>query len=210
MAPGVASCAPRSGQPPRTMPSPWEPPPGPPPLEGKPPSRSLACSGARIHFRAVLQQNLHRLRVIGPSGPHQRRLSGGFVLRVYGSVMTQKQPPSARALPARAAAISTVSPYLSVVLEFAPPSSSLLDNRGVAVGRGVVDRSQAVAVRGIRVRAGLQQQVHRFGIVVLDRPVESRRAIRKRRIDIGFLLKQCVQSGIVLFSYRRGNTGLIA
>jgi hypothetical protein len=154
----------------------------------------------------MVDQNLRRRGLIGSCGPHQCRLLGGFVARVYGGVVAEKQRDRVGVARARGGHQRGVSILIGGV-GIRAALEQFADNRGVTVHRCVVERGDAVAIGGVGVSSGVEQQVHCVGIVVLDRPVEGCRAIREGCVNVGFLLEQVAEGGLVLLSDGFGNAG---
>ncbi len=75
----------------------------------------------------------------------------------------------------------------------------LFDHRRVAVDAGQRQRSGALAVGGGHVCAGLNQQSCRLQVVAVHSPVQRRRTIGLRRIDVRALLQQRAQRRAVPF-----------
>ena len=66
----------------------------------------------------------------------------------------------------------------------------LFDHRGVAVGRREMKRCDAVAVRDLRLRAGLEQRPGHLEIVELGGPMERGRAVGFSGVDVGVFREQ--------------------
>ena len=94
--------------------------------------------------------------------PHQRGLPAPAFLRVDVGAVRRAAPSRHRALPVRAAVISTVSPSGSAVFGVGPGLQQQLDDRRrVAVDAGEPQRRHAVAIGGLDVGAGANQQLAR-------------------------------------------------
>ena len=81
----------------------------------------------------------------------------------------------------------------------------LVDNRGITVKGGHIQRCDAVAVCDIYLCACPKQQVHHFQIVFVHGPVERGRAIHLRRVHIRFLLNQGSDGRLVSLHRRIGD-----
>ena len=111
-----------------------------------------------------------------PSHPHPRR--------------GRAAPSPAPALPVRAAVISAVSPPRSVVFGSAPRCEEQFDHRGVPVLAGERERRDAVAVRRVRVRLRRDQELGRFEIIEVSRPMQGGHAIGLRMRSRPRLLRE--------------------
>ena len=81
-------------------------------------------------------------------------------------------------------------------LASAPPFSSASDDARIAIERG--DRKRRRRLRDwstLAFGAGLEQRLHHLGVVAVDGPVQRRRAVDLRRVDVGFLDDQCADGG---------------
>ena len=119
--------------------------------------------------------------------PHQRRLPAPAFL----GVRDRRRAPAA------------ASPHRSCRCARRPSAPSRLRRRGrwrrrrpraasrssrVAVDRGQPERRRAVAIGGLHVGAGANEQLHDVGRVAIDGPVQRRRAVRLRGVHIDALV----------------------
>ena len=59
-----------------------------------------------------------------------------------------------------------------------------------------------VAIGGVDVGAGANQQVGRLDVIAIDRPVQRRGAVHLGRVDVGVLLEQRPKRRLVAFHHR--------
>ena len=97
---------------------------------------------------------------------------------------------TASTLPARTAAISSVSPEASRGRDVRAGIEQTPQHRGVAVFGRDVYRGDAECIGRRRPGAGTQQHVRGFEIVGANHPVQRRGAIRTGGIDVHALLEQ--------------------
>ena len=82
----------------------------------------------------------------------------------------------------------------------------VVDHRHVAVEAGHRERRDALAVRGVHLGAGADQEIQRLEVLPKYCPMQRRRAINLGLIDVGFLLQQRAKRGLVAFHDRIGHT----
>ena len=109
----------------------------------------------------------------------------------------------------RAASITIVSPLARRCVASAPDVSS----RSII---GTLPYSDAIAsgVNASRLAASTfaprgDEQVGGLDVVAIDGPVERRRAVELRCVDVGLLLQEPAQRGLVAFHHRVGHVALV-
>ena len=195
MPPLTSARRPRSGKPPRLMPTPSEP--QPVPLHGGTnagvgPLRVCAFDDAPASSRS-----LHGRRMVLADGDHQRGLPELGIARVDASRRARAAARSAAGAPVRAAVISAVSPPGSTVFGIDAGIEQAPDHLGVAVDGGEIERRDAVAIDGRRVRSGTQQRVHDVQTIGVNGGVQRGHAVDARRIDVNLLADERAHRGEV-------------
>ena len=83
----------------------------------------------------------------------------------------------------------------------------LIDDCGVAVSGGENQRRHTIVVGGLDVGARANQQRGRFHVFAIRRPVQGRRTIGLRRVDVGFLFQQRLHRRLVAALHGVGQLG---
>ena len=180
MPPSAAPRRPRSGKPPRLMPTPSEP--QPVPLHGGTkfgvgPTRVRASTSAP---RSSKQRDDVGMRLA--HGEHQRRLLELAVARVDGGAAVEQQRDGVDDARAHRRHQRGLADRRDAIHVGAGIEQRRDDGRVAVLGREI-QRRHAVAIGGARVGAGLEQQANRVEAVGARGPVQGRGSVDGARVD---------------------------
>ncbi len=143
--------------------------------------------GTLVHTRSVLHQKLHHLRLRLSCRPHQRRLPAPL-LAAFTSAPALISNFAASTLLERATTISAVCPSAFADFHICAGLEKHLDDRRIADHRRFAEWSGVVVVACLDVCARRDETLYKGRVIVVDRPVESRRAVEahagSRRLEI--------------------------
>ena len=187
MPPSTAPRRPRSGKPPRLMPTPSEP--QPVPLHG---GTNFGVGPTRVRASTSAPRSSSSATTLGlrfAHREHQRRLLELAIASIDGGTAIEQQRDGGDdACTGRPHQCRLADRRQRVDLGAGIEQSR--DDGGAAVLGGQVERSHAIAVDGARVGAGFEQQQDGIEAVGARGPVQRRGAIDASRVDGGALVEQ--------------------
>ncbi len=187
MPPSAAPRRPRSGKPPRLMPTPSEP--QPVPLHG---GTKFGVGPTRVRASTAAPRSSKQRDDVGvrlAHGEHERRLLELAVARIDGGAAVEQQRDGfddARAHRRHQGGLADRRNGVHVGTRI----EQRRDDGGVAVLGREIERRHAVAIGGVRVGAGLEQQANRVEAVGAHGPVQRRRSVDGARVDGRALIEQ--------------------
>ena len=169
-------------------------------------SSALGRIRAGLDIRAVLDQKLDGRRMAFVRGPHQRGGSAQGFLRIHVRAVVEQHLDRIDIAGARRRHERSSS-QREMLVGIGSGFEQRRDDGGISVDAGQPQRRGALAVRGLRIRAGVKQQVHHLFIGPEHRPVKRGRAIGLGRIHVGVLLDQLLHGRLVAAHDRVRNLG---
>ena len=171
-------------------------------------ARQTGGPGPGAVIGAHLEQHLHRFGVTLLDGPHQRGRAAQVLLRVDVRAGGHEHPDRPRIAVARRQHQHRLA-VGEALLRVGAGLEKPFDHRHVAVQRRHRERRERFAVGRVDLRAGGDEQAGGLEVVAIDGPVERRRAVDLRCVDVGVLLQQPAQRGLVAFHRRVGHLALV-
>ena len=153
---------------------------------GRTGGRLLAGARARVHVGAACQQALHDGGVVSSRGPHER----GMRSPALTGAPRSSSRSTASTLPARTAAISSVSPEASVVLTSAPASSSRRRIAALPCSAATYTGVTPSPLATVDVRTGAKQRIDCVEVFGAHGPVQRRGSVAGARVDVVSLPQQ--------------------
>ena len=160
-------------------------------------ARPIVDDGARVDVGAMLDEQLDHRGLVLRRGPHERRLLAPALARVdVGAVLDEHfgggriaaaGDDHQRRLPIGAGCVDRCAGF-----------EQSCDDGGVADRRGFRERRRAELVRSRDVGARRDQSLDEREVVVVDGPVQRRRAVGRFRVDVDAILDRGERDGGVV------------